>query len=394
VVGAPTSAVPTSGAALVIAWAMEVANVDQASSIWQSWRWWGVAGAMAVAACGGMSGGEIAPSAGDPATGPGGGHNLTCGGASFPPDATFYQDISAAAVDAESAKIVGALDGRGWGDAGGRQTLGVDFSFAINCAAAGIARRAFTQNGNNQPDCDLAPVPLPPGGAIEGASTYDCPDGDCHLIVYQGSRLYELYQARVTGGAATGGTFTGSCLAIWDLTRDAWSPANASPAYSRGDTCDGGTAADLPIGPMLLTAQELAAALTGDGVIHHALRFTIKANRIRSTAYVHPATHCGCGGDTGGADTMPTGTRLRLRGDYDLASLPNDAARVVARTLQRYGMYLVDAGNSYISATTETSGMIANSAVAALRPRDFEMVGGGLRIGPRDYQCTRTPITN
>lgn len=349
---------------------------------------------VAVAACGGTTGGDVAPPTGDPATGPGGGKNLACGGASFPPDAPFYQDISGAAIDAESGTIVGALDGRGWGDAGGRTTLGIDFSFEINCAAAGVARRAFTQNGDNQPDCDLAPVPLPPGGKIEGVSNYDCPDGDCHLVVYQGTRLYELYQASVTGGAATGGTFTGSCLAIWDLTRDVWSAANRSPAYSRGDTCDGGTAADLPIGPMLLTAEDVSAALAGDGIIHHALRFTIKANRIRSTGYVHPATHCGCGGDTGGSDTMPTGARLRLRGDFDLNSLPSDAARVVARTLQHYGMYLVDAGNSYISATTSASSMMPNSVLTSLKPRDFEMVGGGQRIGPRDYECTRTPVTN
>jgi len=31
--------------------------------------------------------------------------------------------------------------------------------------------------------------------------------------------------------------------------------------------------------------------------------------------------------------------------------------------------------------------------MAALLPRDFEMVNGGRRIGPHDYDCARTPIT-
>ena len=56
-----------------------------------------------------------------------------------------------------------------------------------------------------QPDCDLAPVPVPSGGKTEGADNYACDGGDCHLIVYQGTRLYELYQADIIGGAATGG---------------------------------------------------------------------------------------------------------------------------------------------------------------------------------------------
>lgn len=336
------------------------------------------------------------PPTGDPATGPGGGSNLTCNHSSFPPDAALYQDISAAAVDPESSTIMAALDARSWGDSNERQTLGIDFSFEINCAAASVARLPYLQNGNNQPDCDLAAVPVPSGGKTEGASNYACVGGDCHLIVYQGSRLYELYQANITGGAATGGTFTGTCLAIWDLTRDYWNPVNHSPDYSRGEDCDGGTAADLPIAPMLLTAEELNAAIKGDGMIHHALRFTLNNNRIRSSAYVHPATHYAFGGTTGGADTLPTGARLRLRGCYQIDGLPSDAARVVARTLQHYGMYLTDGGNSYISATTDAAGVmgISGSALGAIRPHDFEMVGGGQRIGRHDYDCTRDPIRN
>jgi hypothetical protein len=365
------------------------------------WRRTVVAIAVAMAAvtvgcdgAGGETSGDAGVPMGDPATGPGGGRNLTCGGSSFSPEATLYQDISAAVLDPESHTIMAALDARGWGDASDRTTLGIDFSFEVNCAASNVVRRVYTQDGDNQPDCDLAAVPLPLGGKIEGAGDYDCSGGDCHLIVYQGTRLYELYQASVTGGVATGGTFTGGCLAIWDLTHDYWGPSNHSPNYSRGDACDGGTAADLPIAPMLLTTEELASALANDGIIHHALRFTIKNNRIRSTGYVHPATHYAFSGTTGGADMLPMGARIRLRGDFNLASLPNDAARVVARTLQHYGMYLVDGGNVYISATTDLASLIAGSAVTALKPRDFEMVNGGRRIAHRDYDCNRTPITN
>src|SRR5262245_1297397 len=91
-------------------------------------RWWNqaivVAAVVAAAGCDG-GGGEGGIPTGDPATGPGGGSNLTCGHASFPSDAALYQDISAAALDPESTKILTSLDAHGWGDQGTRQTLGI-----------------------------------------------------------------------------------------------------------------------------------------------------------------------------------------------------------------------------------------------------------------------------
>ncbi len=298
----------------------------------------------------------------------------------------FYQDISQASVDSESKTILDALQASGWGDSGKRQTLGIDFSFEINVADPSVPRRAFTQDPGALPDCDTAPVPLVPGGKTEGSDNYACSGGDCHLIVFQGTRLYELYQADVTSGVATGGNFTGSCLVVWDLTRDYWKP-QAPPNFSRGDGCNGADAGDMPIAPMLLTADELKAK-----DVKHALRFTISNNRIRSGVYVHPATHIG--GPSGGSNTLPYGARLRLRADYDLASLPSDAARAVAKALQTYGMFLADGGNIYVSATTSASDAIAGSALGALMPKDFEMIDGGARINWHDQNCTRTPVAN
>ena len=304
----------------------------------------------------------------------------------LPSTAVFYQDISKAAVDSESATILGALQASGWGDSGNRTTLGIDFSFEINVADPSVPRRAFTEPSDALPDCDTAPIPLPPGGKTEGTSDYACSGGDCHLLVFQGTRLYELYQSDVTGGMATGGDFSGSCLVVWDLTRDYWQPT-PPPNFSRGDGCNGADAGDMPIAPLLLTKEELAA-----GEVQHAVRFTISNNRIRSAVYVHPATHIG--GPSGGADTLPYGSRLRLRADYDLSSLPNDTARTIAKALQTYGMFLADGGNIYISATTEASDAIGGSDLGKLTPADFEMIDGGQRIDWESQNCTRTPVSD
>jgi serine/threonine-protein kinase len=300
----------------------------------------------------------------------------------FPASSTIYQDISGAAVDAESTAIMGALDASGWGSG-----LGIDVSFTILTADASVARRTFTSSGD-EPDCDTAPIPLPSGGNIEGNPNYHCADGgDCHLLVYQGTRLYELYQADVSTGSATGGTFTGSCEVVWDLTHDYWQPM-APPTFSRGDHCNGADAADIPMAALILTSSDVTS-----GEITHALRFTMPNSLIQKSVYVHPATHIG--GPTGvGPTFLPYGARLRLRGDYDLSKLPSDAARTVARALQKYGMFMADGGNLFVSATVGVENVVATSALRSLKATDFQMVDGGSRYTWSDYRCQRTPVTN
>ncbi len=344
----------------------------------------GAAG-MAGIASGGAAGAAMAGAGGVATAGAGGAGQTGMG--PFPSSAPFYQDVSKAAVDTESAKIMKALDAIGWGDANKRTQLGIDFSFNMNFAATGLAPRAFTKApGFYAPDCDTAPVPLPPGGKGEGVANYTCGGGDdCHLFVYQSTRLYELYQSNITGGLATGGTFTATCLVVWDLTKDYW-VAKAPPSFSRGDGCTGADAAGLPMAPLVLTKADIAS-----GTVKHALRFTIDNNRIAAGVYVHPATHAG--GPTGGTDMMPYGAKLRLRADYAVAGLPNANARVVAKALQTYGMYMADGGNIYISASIDAADLINNSILTALKPSDFEMLDGGTRIDASAQDCKHVPIT-
>ena len=322
----------------------------------------GAGGAKATGGSGGSTG------TGGSASGGAAGGSAMSGPYRFPASSTIYQDISGAAVDAESTAIMGALDASGWGSG-----LGIDVSFTILTADANVARRTFASSGD-EPDCDTAPIPLPSGGNIEGNSNYHCADGgDCHLLVYQGTRLYELYQADVSTGSATGGTFTGSCEVVWDLTHDYWQPM-APPTFSRGDHCNGADAADLPMAALVLTSADVTS-----GEITHALRFTMPNELIQKSVYVHPATHIG--GPTGvGPTFLPYGARLRLRGDYDLSKLPSDAARTVARALQKYGMFMADGGNLFVSATVGVENVVATSALRSLKATDFQMVDGGTSL--------------
>lgn len=298
-------------------------------------------------------------------------------GAYFPAGATWYQDVSRAPLDAESRAVIEYLDRVGWGL--GR--LQVDFSIEVLEAPAGTTPRPFTPTDDHfRPDCDLDPVPVPPGGALEGEEGYECrSDGDCHLIVADRSRmrLFEMWRADMRGA-----DFRGGCLAVWDMTR-------VYPPSGRGEQCTSADAAGYPIAPLLFSADEVAA-----GAIRHAIRFILPNARIRRGVYVHPATH-GTPSTSGPSDAPPYGTRLRLRGDYPVDSLPA-GARVVARAMQTYGMLLADGGNVALTAqsdrftTAKWANLMGPRDLAALRPSDFEMVDAGTRI-PLTLDCVRNP---
>ena len=320
---------------------------------------------LAALACAASTGPSPAPSASAPSA-----------AAYFPPDAVWYRDVSVAALDPQSPAVVAYLDSVGWGL--GR--MQVDFSIEVLEAPAGTPLRSFTPTRDHfSPDCDLDPVPVPPGGTLEGEEGYECRgDGDCHLIVADRSRmkLFEMWRADIRGDS-----FRGGCLAVWDMTR-------VYPPSGRGEQCTSADAAGFPIAPLLFDADEVVS-----GRVEHAIRFILPNARIRALAYVHPATH-GTRATSGPPDAPPYGTRLRLRADYPLASLPNEGARTVARAMQRYGMLLSDGGQVALTARsdrftrTKWAGLLGPLDLAGLKPRDFDMVAAGDRI-PLTSACVR-----
>jgi serine/threonine-protein kinase len=308
-------------------------------------------------------------------------------GTLFPATAPWYQDISSAPLDPESGPVIAALAASGWG----RGRMEINFDIEVLRADPSVAPRTFEPNRPGEffdPDCDVVPVPVPPGGRLEGETDYACTqNGDCHLIVIQGTNLFEMWRANISGGSSTGSPFTSGCVAKWDTTRDYWQ--QTPNGYARGDQCTSADAAGFPITALLFNADEVQA-----GAINHAIRFILPNDRIRRGVYVHPATHVG--GPSGGPTAVPYGARLRLKPTFNLAGLPNEGARVVARAMQRYGMFLADGGVITLTAQQDTftqakwSGLLGALDLAAIQPGDFEMIDGGTRI-PAPFDCVRTP---
>jgi serine/threonine-protein kinase len=322
---------------------------------------------MIMAGCGGGDGGD--DDGGDPPLGPGGPY--------FPQGAFWDQDVSGMAPAGNSDAIIGSLrSAGGWGNG---DVFQIDFSIEVlRVDGASPAKRSFNPTDDfYEPDCDAVPMPVPTGGNLEGEDGYECTgDGDCHLIVWapDEQRLYEMWRANIVGS-----TFDGGCLAVWNTSM------NYGPT-GRGDQCTSADAAGFPIAPLLFTADEVAA-----GRIDHAIRFILPNNRIRR-GYVRPATH---GTDTTGDAEAPSyGVHFRLRADFPLDSLPSEAARTVARALQRYGMYHADGGNIALTAasdrrtTAKWDGLLGPRDLSAFAVEDFEVIDHGAPI-TLTYDCER-----
>jgi len=287
----------------------------------------------------------------------------------FPPGSIWTQDISHAPLDPQSTTMINWLaDQGGWGF--GR--MQIDFSLRVLHANASTPYVPFRKaDGFIAADSDpVTEVPLPVGGGLEGQSGYQCAaGGDCHLIVVDRahSKLYETWGSNVTDNV-----LSAAFIAVWDLNR-------VYPPTGRGDQCTSADAAGLPIAALVFNADEIAA-----GSINHAIRFVLPNQRMRAHFYVHPATHAG--GPSGPSSAPPYGAHFRLKASYDVSQLMPEA-QVVARAMQKYGMFLSDGGNIALTAQSDqdTTAKYANldfdsHALKALKVTDFEIVDMGTPI--------------
>lgn len=318
----------------------------------------------------------------------------------------FQQDISAAPVHPQSASMIATNmaictgDSTGCGFGVGR--MQIDFSIEVMRAAPGALTRPVAEhsvyNDYYTPDC--APigtqVPLPPGGRIEGSfnDNYECDNenNDCHLIVVQGNRLFELYSANVGPDVAVATQVDALCLATWEL--DA-----VYPTTLRGDHCTSADAAGFPIAPLLFNADEIAAALPS-GDLGHAIRFILPNDRMaslpdgpdsgtqRDRVYVRPGTHAG--GPDGPVGAIPYGSRLRLRADFNMSGY-SAAARVVLRTMQKYGIVLADGGNIALTAQADTFTTAKWSDPSIdINSREFDQTVGALDVNLNHFDVIDT----
>ena len=204
--------------------------------------------------------------------------------------------------------------------------------------------------------------PVPDYAPIE--STANAAGGDRHVIVYrQGSAsqppsLYEMWQGVFSGSSSTG--WSDSSNALWSDTN-----SNALTPQDQG-TAD---AAGLPVGPLLVTADEVIGTGTPTdptGVIRHPIRFTL--NHMLNY-WVWPATATSgigtCTNSSGqtisvrqelsqSAPPATCGTSAPAGEIYRLkSSVPNPScaatspqAAIILTAMRDYGIILADNGTT------------------------------------------------
>jgi glycosyltransferase involved in cell wall biosynthesis len=296
----------------------------------------------------------------------------------FPPAAVWTQDVSHAPLDARSYNTITWLASvGGWGF--GR--MQVDFGIRVLQASANTPRVPFRKDHEwISPDSDnVSEIPLPSGGGMEGQNSYQCPSDreDCHLIVLDRDhgKLYEAWQANETDNVVRA-----NFVAVWDLNR-------VYPPSGRGDQCTSADAAGFPIAPLLFSADELAS-----GSINHALRFILPNPRIRARVFQHPATHAGA--PSGPPNAPPYGAHLRLKASFDVSKL-KPTAQIVARAMQKYGIFLADGGNIALTAQSDKDTTakysdvdFASRDLESIKVTDFEVLDDGPLI-PMTDECVR-----
>jgi hypothetical protein len=202
-------------------------------------------------------------------------------------------------------------------------------------------------------ESDPGPYPLPFDAPVEGAGgRYE--DGDRHVLVLDadGQKLYELYHAH----RQADGSWNADSGAVFDLTSSALRPAGWTSADAAG----------LPILPGLARYDEIV----GEGVLDHALRFTVAATR---RAYVYPATHFASASTD--PDLPPMGLRVRLRADFDVNGFP-PVVQTILRGLKKYGMMVADNGSDwYVSGAPDSRwDDDALRSLGGVTGADFEVV--------------------
>jgi serine/threonine-protein kinase len=275
----------------------------------------------------------------------------------------------------------------GWGSG---DMLQIDFSFNVLCADASTPMDPFTMaQGPCAPDCDaVSTFPVPVGGAVAGEQGYACTmGGNCYLLVVDLAthQLYEMYDAFDPPSPTVFNSGTGAF--IWDLTK-------AYPPNLRGEGCTGADVAGFPIAAMLFTADEIAA-----GHIDHAIRFQLPLQRIRGgKVYVHPATHTTYNATGDNSSAPPIGVHIRLSSTFDVTKLPS-GAQVVAKAMQKYGMFLANGGDLALTAAddrftmakwTDANVKLGAQDLATLQVTDFEVVDLGPNITTGN-NCVRNP---
>jgi hypothetical protein len=296
----------------------------------------------------------------------------------FPANHAWNENISAAPVAANSAAILNNVISR-YGDGHLHPDFGQDYGTGD---LYGIPYNVV--HGNSTPrvafvidayadESDVVPAPVPANAVIEG-DFQNGPNpgvdnrGDSHLLIYDvyNNVAYEFGRAS-RPSENVDGRWHADQETVWDMkTNDTrtlgWTSADA---------------AGLSILAGLVRPDEgLPVSQGGQGVINHAIRFTLQ-NSIILDQYIYPASHIANSGSNA-AVQPPMGARFRLKAGVDISQL-NPQSRIIAQAMKDYGMIVADNGSNFFFSGASYAVDASNNRTLTWDDNDIQDTVHGLK---------------
>jgi hypothetical protein len=153
---------------------------------------------------------------------------------------------------------------------------------------------------------------------------------------------------------------TGQAFGIWQAkynsTTDTWTGSwgGRTPINGNGiDQSGSATAAGISRAAGVVTAAELDAAIAANTGLNHALVFSTD---IAGPGFVGPAIKSDGTNIAGVTTPIPEGYRIQLDPSINVDAIPNitPGEKVIAKTLQTHGAYIVDQGAARMAFAFET----------------------------------------
>ncbi len=266
----------------------------------------------------------------------------------YPSDNAWNQRVTNAPVAANSAAILNNIITR-YGDGRLHPDFGQDYGthqdlygIPYNVVHGNSTAKVNVVLDAYPDESDPVAVPIPASVVIEG-DYQDGPKpgvnnrGDSHLLVYDvdNNVAYEFYRAS-RPSENTDGRWHADQETVWDMKTNSFRTLGWTSADAAGLSLLAGLARP---------DEGLPVSQGGQGVINHAIRFTLQ-NSIILNQFLYPASHTANPGNTNRAVQPPMGARFRLKAGVDLSAM-NPESRVIAQAMKDYGMIVADNGSNF-----------------------------------------------